>query len=424
MSSAIRSIRALEILDSRGYPTVECQVVLESGAAARASVPSGASVGSYEACEKRDNDPKRFRGRGVRQVCQSIEEVIAPALLGQCALSQEEVDDKLVTLDGSPQKNKLGANALLAVSLAVAKAAAQHERLPFYRYLGGVDAVTLPVPMMNIINGGQHANNKLDIQEFMIIPAGFDRFSDALQAGTEIFHTLKGFFKQKGLSTAVGDEGGFAPDAKENTQVFDWLLEAVDKAGYKAGKDIYLALDVAASELHQGAHYTVQGKKYDASAWVEVLTDWVKQYPIVSIEDGMDENDWEGWQLLTKAIGKDVQLVGDDVFVTQVERLKMGIEQKAANAILIKPNQTGTLTETLCAIGMAKNAGFGTIISHRSGETEDCSIADIAVGTDALQIKTGSLCRTDRIAKYNQLLRIELELGQRAVYPGREVFGA
>lgn len=419
--STIKAIQAREILDSRGNPTVEADVILSSGAIGRASVPSGASTGSREALELRDHDPKRYLGKGVLKAVANIETIIQPALQGQAAEDQQKIDEIMLALDGTENKSKLGANAILAVSLATAKAAALDNHLPLYRYLGGDDGpYTLPVPMMNIINGGAHADNNVDIQEFMVMPIGAPSFKEALRYGTEVFHALKKLLHQRKLSTAVGDEGGFAPDLPSNQAALDIILQAIEQAGFKAGKDIYLALDVASSEFYRDGSYqlTSENKRLTSEQFADYLAQWVKQYPIVSIEDGMAENDWTGWRHLTQLLGKKIQLVGDDLFVTNTKILQEGIAKGVANSILIKLNQIGTLTETLAAIGLARQAGYTTIISHRSGETEDTTIADLVVATAAGQIKTGSLCRTDRIAKYNQLLRVEAELGNEAIYAG------
>ncbi|HXT61732.1 MAG TPA: phosphopyruvate hydratase [Pyrinomonadaceae bacterium] len=423
--SEIAEIHAREILDSRGNPTVEADVVLTSGERGRAAVPSGASTGEHEAVELRDGDPARYGGKGVLNAVRNVNEVIAPELQGMDALDQRAVDKKLLDLDATPNKSKLGANALLAVSMANARAAANSRKLPLYRYLGGKGANTLPVPMMNIINGGAHADNNVDFQEFMIVPVGADRFSEALRAGAEIFHTLKSVLKKKGYATSVGDEGGFAPNLKSNEEAIETILEAIEQAGYKAGSDVLLALDPAASEFYDGSAYVFKksdGRKLSSAEMISFWSDWVAKYPIISIEDGMGENDWDGWKALTDAIGERTQLVGDDLFVTNTKFLKKGIDLGVANSILIKVNQIGTLTETLDCIELAKSNGRTAVISHRSGETEDAFIADLAVATNAGQIKTGSLSRSDRIAKYNQLLRIEEELGAQARYPGRDVF--
>ncbi|RDI39846.1 phosphopyruvate hydratase [Aquicella lusitana] len=422
--SQIREIKAREILDSRGNPTVEAEVMLTSGEIGRAAVPSGASTGSREAIERRDQDAKRYLGKGVRQAVSFIQQDLNKALKGFDVTRQQELDDAMIALDGTANKAKLGANALLAVSLAAAKAAAKSRREPLYQYLGGHAHYVLPVPMMNIINGGAHADNNIDFQEFMILPAGFATFSDALRAGTEVFHHLKQLLKTKNFNTNVGDEGGFAPDLPSQEAALEFILEAITRAGYQPEKEIYLGLDVASNELYRDGQYHLQGEKRTLSAegFIDYLARLVDQYPIISIEDGMAEDDWKGWQALTKQLGQRVQLVGDDLFVTNTSLLQKGIEQHVANAILIKPNQIGTLTETLAAIELAKNAQYNTVISHRSGETEDTTIADLAVATNAGQIKTGSLCRTDRVAKYNQLLRIEEQLGSKGQYAARRVF--
>ena len=421
----IDHIHAREILDSRGNPTVEADVTLVGGVMGRAAVPSGASTGEHEAVELRDDDPERYGGKGVLKAVNNVNQVIAPRLKGLNALDQKEIDRVLIELDGTPNKSNLGANAILAVSLATARAAANHQQLPLYRYLGGSGAKTLPVPMMNIINGGAHADNNVDFQEFMIVPVGAERFSEALRMGAEIFHTLKSVLKKKGYATSVGDEGGFAPNLKSNEEAIETILEAIAEAGYQAGKSVLLALDPAASEFYDGAAYVFKksdGRKLTSDQMVSFWQDWAGKYPIISIEDGMAENDWDGWKALTDAIGQTVQLVGDDLFVTNTKFLRKGIELGVANSILIKVNQIGTLTETLECIELAKSNQRTAVISHRSGETEDAFIADLAVATNAGQIKTGSLSRSDRIAKYNQLLRIEEELGAAAVYPGRAAF--
>ena len=422
--SAIVEVNAREILDSRGNPTVEAEVWLESGAHGRAAVPSGASTGEHEAVELRDGDKDRYLGKGVTKAITHIHEVIAPQLLGMDALEQLEIDAALVELDGSENKGRLGANAILAVSLANARAAAEAVSLPLYRYLGGVGARTLPVPLMNLINGGAHADNNVDIQEFMIVPHGMASFSEALRAGVEIFHTLRTVLRARKLSTGVGDEGGFAPELRSNREALDLLLSAIDKAGYRPGDDVSIALDVAASELYSDGVYTLDGHARDADEMIAFYESLLDDYPIVSIEDGLSEDDWDGWLKLTEALDERVQLVGDDLFVTNVSRLTRGIDAGVGNSILIKVNQIGTLTETLEAIETANRAGYTSIISHRSGETEDTFIADLAVATGVGQIKTGSASRTDRIAKYNQLLRIEEELGDLARYPGRIIFNA
>ena len=421
----IESVFAREILDSRGQPTLEAEVALVGGAMGRAAVPSGASTGSREALELRDGDPKRFLGKGVAKAVQNVNDSIAPALVGEDAADQAAIDRLLIHLDGTPSKKKLGANALLGVSMACAKAAADAHALPLYRYLGGANARTLPVPLMNVVNGGAHADNNLDIQEFMIVPVGFDSFAEALRAGSEVFHTLKKLLHEKGLVTAVGDEGGFAPNLKSNAEALDFLLRAIEKAGYRPGEQVALALDVAASELYDNGRYTLEGegnKTLDSDGMIAYLSDLASRYPIVSIEDGLAEGDWEGWKKLTAQRGASLQLVGDDVFVTNPEILRRGIDEGVANSILIKLNQIGTVTETLDAIDMATRASYTTVISHRSGETEDTTIADLAVATNAGQIKTGSLSRSDRIAKYNQLLRIAERLADEARYPGRSAF--
>ncbi len=421
----IKSIHALEILDSRGNPTLEAEVTLEDGTSARAAVPSGASTGTREAAELRDGDQQRFNGKGVQKAVGSVNEQIAARLKGMDAADQAEIDRALIDLDGTPNKGKLGANALLGVSLAVAHAVARARGQWLYEYLleGSGFTPSLPVPMMNIINGGAHADNRVDIQEFMVMPVGCKDFSSALQAGTEIFHALKGILRQRGLNTSVGDEGGFAPDLGSNEEALELLMTAIVQAGYKPGEEVALALDVAASEFYQDGRYVLEseGRAFDAGGFVDYLAGLAARFPIISIEDGLDESDWAGWKQLTDKLGNGLQLVGDDLFVTNTEILKRGIDEKIGNAILIKPNQIGTLTETIAAINMARTAGFGTIISHRSGETEDVTIADLAVATDAGQIKTGSLCRSDRVAKYNQLLRIERRLGSKAIYSGQRL---
>ena len=416
----IDSIVAREVLDSRGNPTVEAEVLLEGGATGRAMVPSGASTGAHEAHELRDGDARRYFGKGVLQAVSNVEEKIAPALLGLSALDQGTVDAAMAELDGSDNKSALGANAVLAVSMAVARAAANGVGLPLYRYLGGPMATLLPVPLMNVINGGAHASNNLDFQEFMLVPHGASSFREALRMGAEVFHTLKGLLSAQGLSTAVGDEGGFAPDLAGNDAAGELLIQAIEKAGYRPGDQISLALDVASTEFYKDGRYAFGGGSYTSAEMVDQLAQLVSRYPIVSIEDGLAEDDWEGWSLLTERLGKTVQLVGDDLFVTNSTRLQRGIDQGIANSILIKVNQIGSLTETLQAIDLAGRAGYTSVISHRSGETEDTTIADLAVATRAGQIKTGSLSRSDRVAKYNQLLRIEDELGSQAVYAGVE----
>lgn len=422
----ITGIIGREILDSRGNPTVEADVYLTSGVRGRAAVPSGASTGEHEAVELRDKDPKRYGGKGVRKAVQNINETIAQELLGMDALSQREIDETLCALDGTKNKGKLGANAILAVSLAVAKAAAAALELPLYRYIGGVNAHILPVPLMNILNGGAHAANNVDIQEFMVVPGGAKSFREALRMGTEVFHALKQVLKKKGLNTAVGDEGGFAPDLRSNTEAIEVILTAINQAGYKAGEQVWLAVDCAASEFYKNKKYALaaEGSEKTAEEMIEFLEGWVARYPLVSVEDGMSESDWAGWKLLTSRLGDKVQLVGDDIFVTNTQFLKKGIETGVANSILVKVNQIGTLTETLEAVAMAQQAGYTVVISHRSGETEDSTIADLVVATNAGQIKTGSASRSDRIAKYNQLLRIEEELGDESEFLGIRALGA
>ena len=421
--TTIVDIHGREILDSRGNPTVEVEVYLESGVIGRAAIPSGASTGEHEAVELRDGDKNRYNGKGVLKAVENVNEKIAGELIDFDASNQAELDSILIALDGTENKSVLGANAILGVSLACARGVAETLQLPLYRYIGGTNARTLPVPMMNILNGGKHADNNVDFQEFMIAPFGAPRFSEALRMGVETFHSLKSVLHKKGYNTAVGDEGGFAPNLRSNDEAIEVILEAIEKAGYKAGTDIGLALDIAASEMYEKDKKVYRFFKSSkegktAAEMVDFFKKWCKQYPIVSIEDGLDENDWEGWEVLTSALGDRIQLVGDDVFVTNTKRLARGIERGVANSILIKVNQIGTLTETLDTIEMAKKAGYTNVISHRSGETEDTTIADIAVAVNAGQIKTGSLSRTDRIAKYNQLLRIEEELGTAALFPG------
>jgi enolase len=419
----IAEVRGREIIDSRGNPTVEADVILEDGHFGRAAVPSGASTGTREAVELRDNDPDRYGGKGVLSAVTHVNEELRDTVIGLDAEDQEGVDRKMIELDGTDNKGRLGANALLAVSLATAKAAAAAEGQSLFRYLGGSD-FQMPVPMMNIINGGEHADNSVDIQEFMILPVGAPSFSEALRYGAEVFHTLAKVLKKRGLATGVGDEGGFAPDLPSNEAAFEIILEAIDKAGYRAGEDILLGSDVASSEFYEDGKYNLksEGREFDAAGFCDYLDDLVGKYPIISIEDGMAEGDWDGWQLHSERLRDRVQLVGDDLFVTNTKILKEGIDRKIANSILIKVNQIGTLTETLEAIRMADEAGYSAVVSHRSGETEDATIADIVVATTATQIKTGSMSRSDRIAKYNQLLRIEEELGDAAVYPGRQAF--
>ncbi|ANU65542.1 phosphopyruvate hydratase [Turicimonas muris] len=422
--SAIVEVLGREVLDSRGNPTVEAEVVLESGAFGRASVPSGASTGSREAIELRDGDKSRYLGKGVLNAVANVNGEIRDELIGEEGTDQALIDQIMIELDGTDNKSRLGANAILAVSMAVAKAAAEEAGLPLYRYFGGTYATTLPVPMMNVINGGAHANNNLDIQEFMIIPAGAPSFKEALRYGAEIFHTLKKIINGKGMTTAVGDEGGFAPTLHSHEEAIELIVDAIEQAGYVPGKDVFIGLDCASSEFYEDGVYNLkgQGQTLTDDEWIAKLQEWCDKYPIISIEDGMAEGDWEGWAKLTKALGDKVQLVGDDLFVTNTKILKEGIKKSTANSILIKINQIGTLTETFAAIEMAKRARYTAVVSHRSGETEDSTIADIAVGTNAGQIKTGSMSRSDRMAKYNQLLRIEDELGDLAAYPGLDAF--
>ncbi|GMQ91140.1 MAG: phosphopyruvate hydratase [Gammaproteobacteria bacterium] len=420
----ITAVKAREILDSRGNPTVEADVILTSGAMGRASVPSGVSTGQLEAIELRDGDNKRYGGKGVTRAVANVNGEIANALKGMDASDQEAVDGKMIELDGTENKQRLGANAILAVSLATAKAAALSAGQPLYQYLSRGRKMTIPVPMMNIINGGVHADNSVDLQEFMILPVGAPTFSEALRMGAEVFHTLKDVLKKKGMNTSVGDEGGFAPDLGSNEEAIQVILEAISVAGYNAGQDMFLGIDAASSEFYSDGKYQLasEGKALEAFDFAALLEQWVNQYPIITIEDGMAEDDWEGWDILTRHLGKRVQLVGDDLFVTNTRILQQGIDRGVANSILIKVNQIGTLTETLAAINMARQAGYTAVISHRSGETEDTTIADIAVATAVGQIKTGSLSRSDRVAKYNQLLRIEEALGPEAVYAGRQAF--
>jgi enolase len=426
MPAIIADIVAREILDSRGNPTVEADVILDTGIVGRAAVPSGASTGEHEAIELRDNDKERYGGKGVQMAVQNITETIAPALAGADATDQMSIDASLIELDGTPNKGNLGANAILAVSMASARAAALELGVPLWRYLGGPISRVMPVPMMNILNGGAHATNTVDLQEYMVVPVGAETFSEAVRMGAEVFHALKKVLVKRKLSTGVGDEGGFAPDLKSDEEAITVVLEAIESAGYQPGQQIALALDCAASELFKDGKYTFKKSgagTRDARGMVELYTSWIDKYPIVSIEDGLAEDDWDGWKQLTEAIGDRCQLVGDDLFVTNTERLARGIEEGVANSILIKVNQIGTLTETLEAIEMARGAGYLSVISHRSGETEDTFIADLAVGTSAGQIKTGSASRTDRVAKYNQLLRIEQQLGGAAEYPGGAIYG-
>lgn len=424
--SIIVDIAAREILDSRGNPTIEVDVMLESGAFGRAAVPSGASTGKFEAVELRDGDKKRYGGKGVLKAVRNVNEIIAPSLLDRDATDQVAIDETLIELDGTANKAKLGANAILGVSLAVAKAAASDSHLPLFRYVGGVSANVLPVPMMNILNGGQHADSNVDFQEFMVLPVKAESFAHALQKGTEVFHALKGVLKSKGLSTGVGDEGGFAPNLSSQELAFDYIIEAIQKAGYKPGGDMWLGIDAAASEFYQKGKYVYKAgkvKERSGKQQVDYLADLVEKYPIISIEDGCAEDDWTSWKALTDAVGSKVQIVGDDLFVTNVTRLAKGIETGTANSILVKVNQIGSLTETLSAVDMAKRAGYTAVMSHRSGETEDATIADLAVATNCGQIKTGAPNRTDRVAKYNQLLRIEEQLGNHGVYAGASAFG-
>lgn len=422
--SKIENIVAREIIDSRGNPTVEADVTLSSGVMGRAAVPSGASTGEREAVELRDGDNSRYGGKGVTKAVDFVNGEIKAALIGKEIAAQAEIDNAMIALDGTDNKGRVGANAILAVSLAAARAAANEAGQPLYRYLGGDAAVTMPVPMMNIINGGAHADNSVDLQEFMIVPVGASSLSEAVRYGTEVFHALKSVLAARGMNTAVGDEGGFAPNLPSNEAAIEVILEAIEKAGYKAGEDIFLGLDAASSEFYKDGVYDLasEGRKFTSAEFVDYLADWVDRYPIITIEDGMDENDWEGWALLTEKLGKRVQLVGDDLFVTNTSILAQGIEKSIGNSILIKVNQIGTLTETLAAIEMAQKADYTAVVSHRSGETEDTTIADLSVATNAGQIKTGSLSRSDRVAKYNQLIRIEEELGDRAVYAGRNAF--
>jgi enolase len=422
--SSIVDVKAREVLDSRGNPTVEVEVFLEDGAVGKAIVPSGASTGAHEALELRDGDKERYGGKGVLKAVENVNEVIAEEIVGMDALNQAEIDMTLIELDGTENKSRLGANAILGVSLAVAHAAANSLGLPLYRYIGGLTARELPVPMMNVINGGVHADNRLDMQEFMIVPAGADSFREALRIGAEVYQSLKKLLKSKGLSTGVGDEGGFAPDISTPEEALGLLMEAIEHAGYEPGKAVYLAMDPAASELWEDGKYVLKGmgKTLTSEGMVELYEKLIEKFPIISLEDGLAEDDWEGWKLLTERLGNKIQLVGDDIFVTNIKRLQKGIEEKVANSILIKVNQIGTLTETLQCIQIAKKAGYATVISHRSGETEDTTIADLAVAVNAGQIKTGAPARTERVAKYNQLLRIEEDLGRAAIFPGRSAF--
>ncbi len=422
--SKIINIIGREILDSRGNPTIEADVILENGIMGRAAVPSGASTGQREAVELRDGDKSRYLGKGVLNAVAAVNGELGDAIVGMDASEQQAIDAKLIEIDGTDNKGRLGANALLAISMAAARAAANDADMPLYRYFGGEEATTMPVPMMNIINGGSHADNSVDFQEFMIIPVGAPNFTEAVRYGAEVFHALKSVLKERGMNTAVGDEGGFAPDLPSNESAIEVILEAIANAGFEAGKDIMLALDTASSEFFHDGKYVLEseGRSLSSEQLVALFESWVNKYPIISIEDGMDENDWNGWKLLTDRIGDRVQLVGDDLFVTNTSILAKGIEKNIANSILIKVNQIGTLTETFAAIDMAKKAGYTAVVSHRSGETEDTTIADLAVATSAGQIKTGSLSRSDRVAKYNQLIRIESELGDAAIYPGLKAF--
>ncbi|HHY12956.1 MAG TPA: phosphopyruvate hydratase [Firmicutes bacterium] len=417
--ATIVDVKARQILDSRGNPTVEADVILSDGSVGRGMVPSGASTGTYEALELRDNE-KAFKGKSVRKAVSNVVKVIAPAVIGRDALNQQDIDSTMIRLDGTPNKSRLGANAILAVSMAVADASSQSVGLPLYRYLGGLQARILPVPFMNIFNGGEHADNNVDIQEFMIVPSGAEDFAGAVQMAAEIYHSLKALLKSKGHSTAVGDEGGFAPNLKSNEEALELITKSIDKAGYKPGSDCYLAIDSAASEFYKGDKYVLAGENWTGTAaeLVEKYASWVRSYPIISIEDGLSEDDWEGWVLLTRALGEKVQIIGDDLFVTQKERIEKGIAMGAGNSVLIKLNQVGTVTETLESIQSARDAGYRWLISHRSGETEDSFIADLAVATSSGQLKTGAPCRSERVAKYNQLIRIEEELGAAAVYKG------
>ena len=421
--STIIDIHAREIIDSRGNPTVEVDVILEDGTMGRAAVPSGASTGAYEAVEKRDGDKKRYKGKGVLEACAAVNGEIAEALVGIDATEQVEIDEVMIELDGTENKSRLGANAILGVSLASAKAATDYCAQPLYRYVGGTSARVLPVPMMNIINGGEHADNPIDIQEFMIMPVAADNIREAVRMGSEVFHTLKGELTAAGLSTGIGDEGGFAPNISSTRDALDFVLKSIEKAGYKPGEEIYLALDCAATEYYKDGKYVLsgEGKTLTSAENVDYLSALVADYPIISIEDGMSEDDWDGWAALTAKLGEKIQLVGDDLFVTNPARLSMGIERGSANSMLVKVNQIGTLTETMKAVDMAHRAGFTNVMSHRSGETEDATIADLAVATNCGQIKTGSLARSDRLAKYNQLIRIEEALGETATYAGRSI---
>jgi enolase len=419
--SAIFDVNGRMILDSRGNPTIEVEVTTEEGVVGRAAVPSGASTGEHEAVELRDGDSSRWCGKGVSKALANLDRELAPQLIGLDVFDQRGIDQRMIELDGTPNKGRLGANAILGVSMAVANAAARVLGQPLYRYIGGTRACDVPVPMMNVLNGGSHADNNVDIQEFMVVPVGAQSFAEGLRCGTEVFHTLKGIIKGRGLATGVGDEGGFAPNLRSNEEALELLAEAVGKAGYTLGEDVVLSLDVAASEFHENGLYTIDGGQKDAAAMVEYYRGLTERFPLFSIEDGLDENDWDGWAQLTEALGEKVQLVGDDLFVTNVDRLSKGIEMGVANSVLIKVNQIGTLSETLDTIELAHKSGYRCVISHRSGETEDTTIADLAVATNAGQIKTGAPCRSERVAKYNQLLRIESELGSVARYAGRSI---
>ncbi|MDD4923423.1 MAG: phosphopyruvate hydratase [Dehalococcoidales bacterium] len=422
--STIKSLKAREILDSRGNPTLEVEARLADGTVSCAAVPSGASTGKYEAVELRDGDKNRYKGLGVLKAVSNVNDIIAPAVTGMPAPNQKAIDNKLIELDGTENKSNLGANAILGVSLAVAHAAADYLKTPLYQYLGNEEIYKLPVPMLNILNGGKHASNSTDLQEFMVVPAGADSFATALQMGAEVYHSLKSVLKSKGLNTNVGDEGGFAPSLSSNDQAVELIIQAIEKAGYQPGKDCFIALDPASSEYYENGKYHLEreGKTLTSSEMVDFYVKWINSYPIISIEDGMAEDDWEGWQLLTEKIGDRVQLVGDDLYVTNINRLSKGIEIKASNSILIKLNQIGTLTETIAAIEMAHNAGWTAVVSHRSGETEDTTIADLAAGLCTGQIKTGAPCRSERNAKYNRLLKIEAELGNKALFAGKQAF--
>ena len=423
-STVIKGIKAREIIDSRGNPTIEVEVFLDSGVSGLACVPSGASTGKYEALELRDGDKKRYNGLGVLKAVENVDKIIQPAIIGFDAGKQDKLDEKLISLDGTSDKSRLGANALLGVSLAAAHASSNAANVPLYRYIGGNNAVVMPVPMMNILNGGKHAENSTDLQEFMVMPTGAASFNKAMQMGSEVYHALKKVIKQKKMNTNVGDEGGFAPSLSSNKEAVELILSAIESAGYKPGTDCHIAIDAAASSFYKDGMYVLEreGRSLSGAEMVKFYSDWVTNYPIISIEDGLDEDDWDSWVLLTKELGKKVQIVGDDLYTTNVQRLKKGIDIKSSNSILIKVNQIGTLTETLAAIDMARKAGWTSVISHRSGETEDTTISDLAVAMNSGQIKTGAPCRSERVAKYNRLLKIENELGQKAKYPGRKAF--